>query len=175
MASSPTWLLQTWLFAIITRSRSFALFCALLGSFALFCGLTFALFCARSFALFCVFLRPTAFRTTASGNSGIFSVALSFCSCIARYHALSPKAPPKLGYPAILCWKHAASIATQAVVSRFTSRLRVRLEERLGKLMCLNSKLFLKPVGRANSTRGQPWASPSTVWRSIGKTDGPLS
>ena len=45
---------QTWLFAIC----------------ALFCGLAFALFCAhlRSFACICVFLRPTAFSTTAFGN-----------------------------------------------------------------------------------------------------------
>ena len=36
--------------------RSFALFCALLRSLALFCGLAFALFCAllRAFACFCV-------------------------------------------------------------------------------------------------------------------------
>ena len=36
----------------------------------LFCALVFALFCRhlRSFALICVFLRPTAFRTTAFGN-----------------------------------------------------------------------------------------------------------
>ena len=49
----------TWLFAIFTRKRSFALFCALLRSFALFiiktCGFAFALICAllRSFACFC--------------------------------------------------------------------------------------------------------------------------
>ena len=46
--------------------------CALLRSFALFCGLAFALFCAQlllcSFALNCMFLRPTASRTTAFGN-----------------------------------------------------------------------------------------------------------
>ena len=61
------WLFQTWLFAISTRKCSFALFCALLRPFALFCGLAFALFFAhlRSFARICVFLRPTAFRTTA--------------------------------------------------------------------------------------------------------------
>ena len=43
---------------------------AILCSFALFCGLVFALFCAhvRSFARICLFLRPTAFRTTAFGN-----------------------------------------------------------------------------------------------------------
>ena len=51
--------------------RSFTPFCALFKSFALFCGLAFALFCARlrSFARICVFLRTTAFRTTAFGNS----------------------------------------------------------------------------------------------------------
>ena len=43
---------------------------ALLRPFALFCGLAFALSCAhlRSFANICVFLRPTAFRTTAFGE-----------------------------------------------------------------------------------------------------------
>ena len=51
------------------------LFCALLRPFVLFagfCGLAFALFCAhlRSCAGICVFLRPTAFRTTAFGNCG---------------------------------------------------------------------------------------------------------
>ena len=34
--------------------------------------------------------------------------------------------------------------------------LRVRLEERLGKPMGLFSEPFLKPIGAANSTRGQP-------------------
>ena len=34
--------------------------------------------------------------------------------------------------------------------------LRVRLGERLGKPMGLDSEPFLKPIGRANSTRGQP-------------------
>ena len=47
-----TWLFQTWLLAILTRKHSFALFCAHL----------------RSFAHICVFLRPTAFRTTAFAN-----------------------------------------------------------------------------------------------------------
>ena len=37
-----------------------------------------------------------------------------------------------------------------------SGRLRVRLEERLGKPMGLDSEPFLKPIGRANSTRGQP-------------------
>ena len=47
--------------------RSFAPFCAHFRSFSLFRVLAFALFCAllRSFALICLFLRPTAFRTTA--------------------------------------------------------------------------------------------------------------
>ena len=47
-----------------------ALFCTLLCSFALICGLAFAVFRAhlRSFALICVFLHPTVFRTTAFGN-----------------------------------------------------------------------------------------------------------
>ena len=47
-----------------------ALFCALLRSFAFFCGLAVALFGShlRSFAFFCMFLRPTAFRTTAFGK-----------------------------------------------------------------------------------------------------------
>ena len=47
-----------------------ALFCAHLHPFALFCGLAFALVCShlRSLALICVFLRLTAFRTTAFGN-----------------------------------------------------------------------------------------------------------
>ena len=51
--------------------RSFALFSALLRSFALFCGLAFALFCTHlpSFALICVFLRTTAFRTTTQMSS----------------------------------------------------------------------------------------------------------
>ena len=62
--SSQTWLFQTWLFALSTRKRSFALFCALLRSFALFCRLAFALICA----LLRAFLRTTAFRTTAFGN-----------------------------------------------------------------------------------------------------------
>ena len=68
--SSQAWLFQAWLFGIFTRKCSFALFCALLRSSALFCGLAFALFCARlrSFARIYVFLRPTAFRTTAFGN-----------------------------------------------------------------------------------------------------------
>ena len=61
-----TWLFQTWLFALL---------CALFRPFATFCALlrtcVFALFCAhlRSFARICVFLRPTAFKTTAFGNS----------------------------------------------------------------------------------------------------------
>ena len=51
----------TWLFAIFTRKRAFALFCDLLCSFALFCGLAFALFCGhlRSFAR-CAHLRVSA-------------------------------------------------------------------------------------------------------------------
>ena len=46
---------QTWLFAIFTRKRSFALFCALLRSFVCICGLAFALICAllRAFVCFC--------------------------------------------------------------------------------------------------------------------------
>ena len=53
---------QIWLFAIFTRKLPFALFCALLRSFALVCGLTFALFCVnlRSFALICALLRAFA-------------------------------------------------------------------------------------------------------------------
>ena len=35
-------------------------------------------------------------------------------------------------------------------------RLRLRLEERLGKPMGLDLEPFLKPIGRANSTRGHP-------------------
>ena len=60
-----TWLFQTWLFAIFTRKRSFALFCALLRTCVC------ALLCSylRSFARICVFLRTAAFRTTAFGNS----------------------------------------------------------------------------------------------------------
>ena len=34
--------------------------------------------------------------------------------------------------------------------------LRVRFEERLGKPMGVIPEPFLKPIGRANSTRGQP-------------------
>ena len=65
-----TWLLQTWLFANFTRMHSFALFCTLSRSFTLVCGFAFVLFCAhlRSFAVIYVFLRLTAFRTTAFGN-----------------------------------------------------------------------------------------------------------
>ena len=56
-----TWLFSNnWLFANFTRKRSSALFYSL---FALFCGLRL-----RSFACICVFLRTTAFRTTAFGN-----------------------------------------------------------------------------------------------------------
>ena len=64
-------LFLTWLFAILTRKRSFALFSALLRSFANSRLRSFALICTllRSFALFCVFLRTNAFRTTAFGNS----------------------------------------------------------------------------------------------------------
>ena len=49
---------------------SFAPFCALLRSFADLRLRSFALICAL-FALICVFLRPTAFRTTAFGNSRV--------------------------------------------------------------------------------------------------------
>ena len=49
-----------------SRCLFWALFLALLRSFALFCGLAFALFCAY-LALICVFLHLTAFRTTAFG------------------------------------------------------------------------------------------------------------
>ena len=42
-------------------------------------------------------------------------------------------------------------------IGQRSGRLRVRFEERLGKPMCLNSKLFWRPIGRANSTLGQPW------------------
>ena len=56
---------QTWLFAIFTRKRCFALFCTLLCSFA---DLRL-----RSFALSCVFLRPTAFGTTTFGNSRLWA------------------------------------------------------------------------------------------------------
>ena len=78
LGSSKTLLFQTWLFALFTRMRSFALSCTLLRSFALFCERSFAnlrlrsfaLICAllRAFACICLFLRPTAFRTTAFGN-----------------------------------------------------------------------------------------------------------
>ena len=63
LGSSQTWLFLTWLLQFLRGS-------ALLRPFALFCGLAFALFCAQShsFAHICVFLRPTAFRTTAFGN-----------------------------------------------------------------------------------------------------------
>ena len=56
LGSSQTWLFQTWLFVIFMWKRSFALCCALLHSFALFCAPAFALFCAllRAFACFCV-------------------------------------------------------------------------------------------------------------------------
>ena len=56
VGSSQIWLFQTWLFAIFTQKRSFALFCTLLRSFALFCALLYALICAllRTFACFCV-------------------------------------------------------------------------------------------------------------------------
>ena len=52
----PTRLFQTWLFAIFTRKRSFALFCALLRSFADLRLRSSALICALlcSFACFCV-------------------------------------------------------------------------------------------------------------------------
>ena len=43
-------------------------------------------------------------------------------------------------------------------------RLRVRLEERLGKPMGLDSEPFLKPIGRANSTRGHPYFLPTSPW-----------
>ena len=67
IGSCQTWLFQTWLFAFLTRKRSFAPFCALLRPFALFLGLAFELFCeyVGSFALIYVFLHLTAFRTTA--------------------------------------------------------------------------------------------------------------
>ena len=50
------------MFETFTRKRSFALFSALLGSFVLVCGLAFALFCAllRTFAHFCEHLRVSA-------------------------------------------------------------------------------------------------------------------
>ena len=41
--------------------------------------------------------------------------------------------------------------------SQESGRLRARLEEQLGKPACLSSKPFLKPIGRSNSTRGQPY------------------
>ena len=48
--SQQTWLLQSWLFAIFTRKRSFALLCDLLRSFVFF----FVNLRLRSFARFCV-------------------------------------------------------------------------------------------------------------------------
>ena len=67
---------------IVCNFYAEALFCALLRSFALFCGLAFAMFCAhlRSFARICVFLRPNAFRTTALGNCRQDAVAVSVCT-----------------------------------------------------------------------------------------------
>ena len=58
VGSSQTRLFQTWLFAIFTWKSSFALFGALLQSFAVFCGLASALL--RSFALFCAHLHVSA-------------------------------------------------------------------------------------------------------------------
>ena len=40
-------------------------------------------------------------------------------------------------------------------------RLRVRFEGPLGKPMALYFKPFLKPIGRASSTQGQPYTSPN--------------
>ena len=66
LGSSQIWLFQTWLYAMLRGSALLHSFGALLRSFA------FALFCThlRSFTHVCVFLRTTAFRTTAFGNCG---------------------------------------------------------------------------------------------------------
>ena len=50
----------TWSFALLTRMRSVALFCALLRSFAHFCILAFAYLRLRSFARICALLRAFA-------------------------------------------------------------------------------------------------------------------
>ena len=70
--SSQTWLFQTRLFAIFTRKRSFALFCALLRSFMDLRRRSFALISVLLCAFAC-FLRPTAFRMTTSGNCRCFA------------------------------------------------------------------------------------------------------
>ena len=56
LGSSQTWLCQTWLFAVFTQKRSFALFCTLLRSFADLHSRSFALICTllRAFTCFCV-------------------------------------------------------------------------------------------------------------------------
>ena len=76
VGSSQTWLLKTWLFAFFYAET-------------LFCGLAFALFCAhlRSFACICVFLRPTAFRTTAFRNYP----DLLFLACLEKARKTTPK------------------------------------------------------------------------------------
>ena len=58
MGAPKPGLFQTWLFAIFTRKRSFALICALLRSFAPFA--LFAYLGLHSFACFCALLRVSA-------------------------------------------------------------------------------------------------------------------
>ena len=59
----------------------------------LFCGLAFALFWAhlRSFARICVFLRTTAFRTSAFGNCRVFQACISFLGVSGRCKPIPPK------------------------------------------------------------------------------------
>ena len=52
----------------------------------------------------------------------LLSIALCFCSCIARCRAMPPQGPPSW-FIARLCWKHAVSIAALATIS-FLSRYR---------------------------------------------------
>ena len=97
LRSSQTCFFRTWLFAMFTRKRSFALFCTLLRSLALFCRLTFALVCAhlRSFSCTCVFLPLTACRTTAFGNCRLSRCVV--CS-IANYRCYTPTSFRKMAY-----------------------------------------------------------------------------
>ena len=91
LSQFPTLVVSKMVVCNFARKRSFALFCTLLHSFALFRGCAFVHFCTHlcSFGLICVFLHPIAFRTNASGNC-----RLLISSCLTDSFVSLPFASP---------------------------------------------------------------------------------
>ena len=88
IASSQTWLFQTWLFA---------LFCALFRSFVLLRLRSFALLRLRSFACFCV--RPRLERPRL-GTADRYSIAYTILfDIITLFLLLVPERPTNIDYP----------------------------------------------------------------------------